>query len=335
MIELSQRNFDATDTPESVSDVFTGKAFSGGGQFMRLSLSPGAKRSTYRADFREPYMFGYSYGVGLSAFKVGTIWETYEESKIGGSVSFDKRWWDDYLVTSVGFDFSQYSIGSVDDNAPQIVKDLEGSNSKFSMTPGIRYDTRDSQFMSTEGYTVGFSYEYAGGFLPGDFNFTKARLDTAYFYPIYTMDNGQRHVVGFNGELGLADTIDGSNEIPLFERFFAGGANSIRGFKFRGIGPRENGQPLGGRALAFGSANYSFPIYENTLRGVVFYDVANLDRNFGAMKTSEFRMSAGFGIRFTIQQFGGVPLALDFGFPVSEEDGDKTSLITFDMGVLF
>ena len=142
-------------------------------------------------------------------------------------------------------------------------------------------------------------------------------------------------MLSFRGTFRWVHGARRTDEIPSFERFYAGGRNSIRGFDFRGLGPQEFGDPIGGEAYVFASVEYSFPLFVEVLRGAFFYDVANLSSRIENLQHDTWRQSVGFGIRFIIPQLGGIPVSLDFGFPFRKDDGDERRTITFDIGSLF
>lgn len=97
----------------------------------------------------------------------------------------------------------------------------------------------------------------------------------------------------------------------------------------------ESGDPVGGMAYVYGSVEYSFPLFTEILRGAVFWDIANLATDISDLQDTKFRNSIGVGIRFMIPQLSNVPVAIDFGFPLTSADGDEEETVTFDIGRLF
>jgi outer membrane protein insertion porin family len=125
----------------------------------------------------------------------------------------------------------------------------------------------------------------------------------------------------------------------LFERYFLGGINSIRGFAERSIGPRSGSncdtdgknckstEVTGGDKAVVFNAEVAFPVMEQYgLRGVVFFDVGN---SFDTFAFNDMRRSIGFGGRW-MSPFG--PLRVDLGFPISKKSGDETSVLGFSVG---
>jgi outer membrane protein insertion porin family len=118
---------------------------------------------------------------------------------------------------------------------------------------------------------------------------------------------------------------------PFFERFYGGGIGSIRGFAYRGVSPRSgpDDDRIGGIFSLTGTAEVNFPLYENSLRGVVFSDFGTVESD---VRIGTIRSSVGAGIRLTLPFLGQVPIAIDFAVPVTKDDEDDTQIISFSLG---
>ena len=124
-----------------------------------------------------------------------------------------------------------------------------------------------------------------------------------------------------------------NGDAPIFERLFLGGANSLRGFKYRDVSPKdENGESLGGDTSYYLTAEMSFPIIEK-VRGAIFYDIGEVSGGpgkFGGGMNSD----VGFGLRLFFLPTG--PIRLDFGIPVtSDEFNDSSGQFNFNLGYRF
>ena len=143
--------------------------------------------------------------------------------------------------------------------------------------------------------------------------------------------------------MGAADAYGNDSTVPMFERFYAGGRNSVRGFSFRGLGPTQFGTEVGGEFTAVGNVEYLFPIYQTVvqgrpyemIRGVLFCDVGQVAYTLNDIGNTTWRSSAGFGIRLHFPGLGGVPIALDWGFPITKDDEDETQIFSFNIGTIF
>jgi len=165
------------------------------------------------------------------------------------------------------------------------------------MTPSLSYDSRDHFFSPTEGTKSALSVKFAG--LGGDNRFIKSDLSARWHYPLLKDPKwGGSYVLALGGSLGYGIGFDegtsSGSDLPLFDRYFIGGINSIRGFSDRSLGPRVRtctstqtgtspaitnctfGDLLGGDKATVLNAELLFPIAEQYgLRGVAFFDLGN------------------------------------------------------------
>ena len=324
-ISFSQRNFDIADWPESWDDFWHSQAFRGAGQTFRIVLEPGTELQRYRVDFREPHIADTDISLSTSGFLFRRVRDSYDEQRLGGSFGFGKELRED-LRGFLNFRLEAIDIDDVEADAPEDLLDVEGSSELTSVEVGLVKDTTDSLFFPTEGYRLSGSVEQAGA-LGGSYTFTRFVADGRQYWTVTRDVLDRKSVLAVRGRLGFL-----ASGAPIFERFYAGGQGSIRGFEFRGVGPVENDTSIGGDFLALASVEYSFPIFEKNLTGVVFLDTGTVEED---ISLSSWRASAGFGIRFTVPFFGPVPFAFDFGFPLAKDDDDETQVFSFSIGTAF
>ena len=324
-ISVVQRNFDISDWPKSQQEFWRGESFRGGGQLAQVVLEPGTELQRYRVDFREPHLGGSDYSFSTSVFLFERKRDSYDEQRIGLNFGFGKEL-SENLQAFVNFRLENVNISNIDATAPKDVTDVKGSSGLTSVEVGLVKDTTDSLLFPTEGYRLMGSIEQAGA-LGGSYTFTKATVDGRKYWTVTRDVLDRRSVLGLHGRVA-----DAFGDPPIFERFFAGGQGSIRGFKYRGVGPRKNDTELGGDFMALASAEYQFPIYEKTLSGVLFLDTGTVEKN---ITLGAWRASVGFGVRFTVPFFGPVPFALDFGIPIAKQSGDQTEIFSFSIGTSF
>jgi outer membrane protein insertion porin family len=120
--------------------------------------------------------------------------------------------------------------------------------------------------------------------------------------------------------------------VPLAERFFAGGSQTIRGFELDEAGPvDENGDPLGGEALLILNQEYRFPIW-GPVRGVLFYDLGTVWATVDSIDLSELRHVLGTGVRLETP-IG--PIRFEYGWKVDRREGESPGAFYFSIGSLF
>ena len=118
------------------------------------------------------------------------------------------------------------------------------------------------------------------------------------------------------------DTVDdiGGGRVPIYERVFLGGANNLRGFDYRDVGPKdETGEPLGGKSAWYVSGELTFPIFER-VRGAGFVDLGGVDAKAFGFGGSNY--DYGLGLRLNLPVLG--PLKLDYGIP--DEGGGRFNI---------
>ncbi len=159
---FEQRNFDISNTPESLSDVFTGKAFRGAGQILRVSLMPGTEVSEYVVSFTEPYLYSKPVSLDVLGSSFKRFREAYDEGRNKGFVGLEKRYTSKWR-RSIGFKAENVDITDIDDDAPQQIKDFGG----HTFLPGVRFgvgrDITDDKFYPSAGHSFDVSYEQNAG----------------------------------------------------------------------------------------------------------------------------------------------------------------------------
>ncbi|MBI3098270.1 MAG: outer membrane protein assembly factor BamA [Planctomycetes bacterium] len=343
ILELSQRNFDIADPPKSFSDFVEGTAFAGAGQALRISFEPGTERTRFGVDFREPYFFGYPLGLNLGVFGYDRNRFFYREKRTGGGVGVDYRFEETPWVIGADTRFERLQIRNVDADSPRGVFEVEGTSSLHTISPWVSYDRRDSIVAPSSGHMIRLSYENAGSWVGGDYDFNKLVLGVDKYFTVFTTSTKGKHVLWGNVRLGWADAYGNDNDLPIFERFYAGGSGTVRGFQFRTISPKERKEPIGGDALVVANLEYTFPIYRpeergkftDVLRGAVFLDTGAVAADWGALEGDDFRVSTGLGVRFSLPFLGNVPVSLDFGFPLKQRPGDDEQFFHINLGQQF
>jgi outer membrane protein assembly factor BamA len=326
-ITYSKTNFDPLDWPDDFGDILN--AFSGGGQFLVLSWQPGTQFSRWRAAWGNPRIFDSLWSVVGEVYSVDWRREDWREDRLGYSIRVGRRLSDD-LSGSVTLRDEVVEVNRIDDDAPQLVFDFEGENRVTSATFEFRLERLNNYLEPSEGYRTEVTLEHAG--LWGDVEFNKAMIKGEYYTTLDEDDIGRLHILRTQATIGWASEFGDTRDIPVFERFFAGGQGSLRGFRYRGVGPRDNDSPIGGKALWLFSSEYQFPVWEENIRGVAFFDSGSVAREWSDSSIWDVRASVGFGLRILIPFLGEGPLAIDFGIPLLEQDGDDTQIISFSFG---
>ncbi|HBG27382.1 MAG TPA: hypothetical protein DDX75_09845 [Phycisphaerales bacterium] len=320
-VVYEQRNFDYKKWPSNWRKFFSENAFKGAGQTLRIALEPGTQVSRYSVSFTEPFLKDKPISMTLA----GSSWErgreSYDEERQKGFLGFTKRMKKGWYRT-LAFRAENVNVESIEDDAPEEVRDVEGGNLLGGVKVGFGRNTTDNRFLPTKGKNYELSYEQVAG------DHTFGVVEGTYrWYKTLREDLARRKTV-LETKL-YAGSIVG--DAPLFEKFYGGGIGSIRGFDYRGVSPRSgpDDDPVGSDWIATASSEVSIPLYSETLAGLLFVDT-------GIIETGGVRASVGIGVQIMIPQwFGPVPMRFELAAPLMKSDEDDTQIFSFSAGALF
>jgi outer membrane protein assembly complex protein YaeT len=194
-------------------------------------------------------------------------------------------------------------------------------------TIGLVWNTADDPFNPKKGEVLSLTIDQAGAIWGGEFSYYKMTAEAKKYIEI-----GWNTVFASRLKLGLGDAIGSDKNFPLFERFFAGGEKSVRGYGRRRLGPLgANDDPLGGLSLIEGSLELRHPIWKE-LNGAVFLDFGQVSKRSFDVPVGDLQFSAGFGVSYATPVG---PLRLDVGFPFKPPRGDRSWQIHFSIGAYF
>jgi outer membrane protein insertion porin family len=321
-IVLEENNFDIMRPPTSLQDILNGTAWRGDGQRFRIEAVPGTIVSRYLASWSDPYFLDTDYSLGVSGFYFNRFYDDWDEQRIGGRISVGRQLTNEFSL-SAALRLEDITISRPRTPSPPLLADSVGSNYLSSVRLSAAHDTRDSPFLPGTGHFVQSSYEQAFA----NFNYPRLELQANQYFTVYSRpDGGGRHIVSLYGEMGWTDS-----STPIFERYYAGGFQSFRGFQFRGVSPRQMDVAIGGRWLMLASAQYQVPLTaDENISAVAFVDSGTVENSVGV---EDFRVSVGAGLRITVPAMGPAPIALDWAVPVAREDSDQTRLFSFYVGL--
>jgi outer membrane protein insertion porin family len=256
--------------------------------------------------------------------------EQYDDNRLGDTITFGKRFNYEFSG-AVSLRGERVKIDNIEnpfkDRAPEILES-EGKSTITSVALTLRHDTTNPGLFPDRGHTITGRSEYYGA-LGGDYTFHKVNIGFDAYQSVHEDLLDRKTVLSFHTNAGFIP----SGESVYFERFYAGGIGSIRGFKFRGVSPRSGREDdaVGGDFSLTGSVELNFPVAGDQLRAVVFVDAGDVEPSvrFGTIRTS-----VGAGVRVLLPFFGQTPLAIDFAVPITKDDTDEKQLISFSFGFI-
>ncbi len=309
----------------------------GRAQRLNLMWEFGARKQSYEISWTEPWFLDRPMSFGIDVFNTernrdyGAIYNAYKESRKGGTVRVGPRL-SDILSLLFSYSYEEIKIFHIH---PNIVREIIPSrNVTSSLSSQVIRDTRDNIFDASRGSRNSLSLQYAGGLLGGDVNFLKTIARSSWFIPTFW-----KFVLSANFQFGWTAAFAPSTDVPIYERFYVGGAETVRGYRYRG----EIGPAAGGRTMMVLNFEYKFPIVQeknrSILQGALFYDIGGSWHNIGDISlrtgTGDFDLKSGvgFGIRFTTPVF---PIRLDWGYGLNHKPGvAEPSQFYFTLGQMF
>ena len=321
--EVAQGNF----------DLFNWRSgFQGDGQKFRFRASVGTSSNQILVAFEEPWLFEQRLAFGVEIYRTESDFNSadYNELRTGFELYLRRRLFElvearlSYRLELVEIFDVDRGIGVPDpdgavpnDGIADVFQRAEGEDlvSKVGLT--FLRDTRETLIFTRKGNRSTLEFEYAG--IGGDVNYYKMEGRTAQFIPTFDAFEQSLSIIARAGNI---TPFGQSDIVPFYDRFYLGGPETLRGFDFREVGPRDDDQladdeAVGGNSYALVSFEYGFRIAE-PLGLVVFYDWGFVNENDFDFSMSEYADNWGVGARILLM---GSPLKLDLGVPITSPEG--------------
>ena len=317
-VELTQGNF----------DLFNWPTFTGGGQKFRVRLQYGTERKDFLLSLTEPYFLDRRVSLGGQLFysEADYLSVEYSQRNYGFTIEARKPITSS-MYASLAYQLQEVDIFNVSSTASAFIDSQEGSFTESKILSSVVFDRRDNPLLTRTGQRVTFSPYIAGGFLGGDIQIYGWDLEGAQYFRL-KWDT----VLLLNAEVATVDTWGNGTEVPIFERLYLGGANNLRGFPYREVGPQDaTGEPIGGQSMARATIEWTFPIIEKA-RGAVFYDTGFVNADPWSFDFKHIVSDIGVGIRLNLP-IG--PMRLDYGYPLQRDGYHGGGHFNFSVGYQF
>ena len=322
---------------QSNFDLFNWRSgFQGDGQKLRLRASVGTTSNEVIIAFEEPWLFEQRLAFGVELYRTESDYVStdYNELRTGFELYLRRRLFElvearlSYRMELVEiFDVDRNPVDGVTtdngdgsitgDGIADVFQRAEGKDlvSKIGLT--LLRDNRETLIFTRRGNRSSLKFEYAG--IGGDINYYKMEGRTAQFIPTFDAYEQSLSIIA---RAGSVSPFGQSDLVPFYDRFFLGGPDTLRGFEYREVGPRDGDETapdeaVGGNSYAFVSFEYGFRIAE-PLGLVVFYDWGFVNKNDFDFSMSEYADNWGVGARLMLM---GSPLKLDLGIPITSPEG--------------
>jgi len=295
----------------------------GRGQSLSLKASISRISKNYELSFTEPWLFDLPLWSSLSLWHSTREYDSYNLDSQGFGATFGYPLFE-YVTGYIGYRLSSDDIKDIkEDIASTYVKEQRGITTSSMTSVSLVRDTSDDRIFPSKGSRNSASVSYTGGFLGGNTSYTKYGLGSAWFFPL-PLDT----VFAIRGRVGYLAENEGK-KVPIYERYYLGGIDSLRGL--REVGPIDpaTGDFIGGLTMLNFNVEFIFPLLKDAgMRGVIFYDTGNAWEK--GYHYDDMRKTAGAGIRW-YSPIG--PFRLEWGHVLDRKTGESSDRWEFTIGM--
>lgn len=313
------------------------------GRAQRASIqwSFGRRVQDYSLSWTTPWLGSSPTSLGFDLYNTrrinpfDTSLSAYVERRTGASVRLGPRFEEDKYQLNLTYGLARISIENVQDQFRGQL--LEGTSIQSTFSAEFSRDTRDSIWDPARGTRHGVGMQLSGGPFQGDIHFYKPSLTNQGHYTLFTVEDWPFVVSGYH-RAGYVTQFGKTTQVPVQDRYFIGGQDSLRGYAPSG----EAGFPQGGKIYSVANVEFGFPLArerkKTIVKFVIFADaggawdrVRDVNGRIGS-GTTNIKTDVGFGLRFVTPAF---PIRLDYGYGLNHRNGERLYQINFGLGPLF
>lgn len=300
--------------------------FLGRGDQLEFSANIGGSSSRYNLGYTNPHLYDSPLSWGADLFNTEREYDDYTKESLGGALRLGYPLYEKWKIFG-NYTYTDTDLSDIDDDASFIIKESTKVPISSSVEVSLVRDTRDKTFAATEGAKHQVSTQYAGGPFAGDAQFTKVEASTSWYFPLFWKT--VFHAKGAAGQVFENET----DKLPVYDRFYLGGINTVRGFEFGKISPVEDGDRIGGDKMWYTNLEFIFPIIEeHGIQGLTFFDAGQVYNDGVDWTLEDFEKAAGLGIRW-LSPMG--PISVVWGVNLAPEDDEDQSVFDFSLGGTF
>ncbi len=299
--------------------------FLGRGDRVSLSGNVSANSTQFNLSYTDPRLRDSQLSWGADLYNMTREYDDYDKDSTGGALRLGYPVWEKWKA------FGAYSYEDTelsDLSALALVDPIILQSLNINITSAVKLalvrDSRDRITSPSKGSQNQVSVKYAGGPFAGDAEFTKLEASSGWFFPLPW--ETVFHLKGSAGQIWENKT----NRLPVYERFYLGGMNSIRGFEYGMASPMVNSVRIGGDKMWYGNFEYIFPLAKEAgLNGVVFFDIGKNMAEDVDWTIEDYNKATGLELRW-LSPMG--PLRLVWGYNLDPKEDEDTSVWDFSIG---
>jgi outer membrane protein assembly complex protein YaeT len=298
----------------------------GDGRTVHAAGSLSGKAHRILAGITDPWFWDGAVTADLTLFQGRREEPSFTREELGAVASITRRH-DARWQTTYDYTLRRSSVSDVEVLTPE-AEEAEATVNIGSLGVTPLYDSRDDPFAPSRGALLRTGLEGGAGVTGSELDFLRGRVEWAWFTPL-----PWRTVLGVSFRTGIIAPMGSTDVIPLQERYFNGGENTVRSFKEDELGPKDvNGKPQGGEAYSVLSLEARRPL-SGKLEGALFYDLGNVEEDQADyLRFSDRAAALGVGLRYMLP-IG--PVRADWGWNPSPEDDEDNSVLHISVGMPF
>ncbi len=299
--------------------------FLGRGDKVSLSGNISGSSTLFNLSYTDPHLRDSKLSWGADLYNMSREYDDYDKDSTGGALRLGYPLWEKWKAFGA-YSYEDTELSNVSPFASSIILQSMDINVTSAVRLALVRDTRDRITLPTKGSQNQVSVKYAGGPFGGDSQFTKLEASSGWFFPLPWTT--VFHVKGSAGQIWENET----NKLPVYERFYLGGMNSIRGFEYGKVSPIDplSQERIGGDKMWYGNIEYIFPLMKEAgLNGVLFFDVGKNMAEDMDWTVEDYSKGTGVELRW-ISPMG--PLRLVWGYNLDPKDDEDQSVWDFSIG---
>jgi outer membrane protein insertion porin family len=302
--------------------------FLGRGDRLSFAANVSGASNRFNLGYTNPHLRDSQLSAGVDLFNWFREYDDYDKDSQGGALRFGYPLFERWRGYG-SYSYTDTELSNVSPFASQIIIDSMDINVTSALKFGMVRDTRDRRTGASSGSENSITVKYAGGPLGGDAEFTRLEGHSSWYFPLPWTT-----VFHFKAAAGQVwENVDG--KLPVYERFYLGGINTIRGYEYASASPidPETGDRIGGDKMWYTNIEYVFPIApEAGIRGVIFFDAGKVFADGEEWNIDSYSKAAGVEFRW-LSPMG--PLRLVWGYNLDPEPDEDQSVWDFSMGGSF
>jgi outer membrane protein insertion porin family len=296
----------------------------GTGDRVGLTASLSAIARQYNLNFTDPYTFDKNFATSYNLFNITRIFSTYDYGGSGGGVTVSRPL-TEFIRGALGYRYQKITVNNIEADAGAFIQSQFGTTSTSAVSASLTRSTIDDILNPSRGSISSAMVEVAGGPLGADNKFVKQVVSYGRYIPAmydttFFLRGTAGNISGYGGSV-----------VPVYERFFVGGIQSVRGFKYGQAGPTDlvTGDVIGSTDELYFNSEWIFNVYKPAgLKGFLFFDYGRGFNGTGGFFES-LRPAAGFGMRW-FSPMG--PITVVLGFNLNRKSGEQPTVFDFSMG---